>query len=165
MTKAILASLFPRQITNEFPGYKIALWTFYLFTALTLWRSQHHLFADDGGAQSIASIPLDNFSGTAAATIIGVFALWGLSQLIIGLIYLIATIRYRSIIPILYLLSLVEYLVRAFYIPANKQIETAGTAPGAVGNLPLAALSFVMLVLSLWPRKTDRGESYEHSAS
>jgi hypothetical protein len=165
MIKAILGSLFPRRITNEFPGFRIALWAFYLFTALTLWRSQHHLFADDGGAQSIASIPLDNYSDTAAATIIGVFALWGLSQLVIGLIYLVAAIRYRSMIPMLYLLSLVEYLVRAFYIPAYKQIETAGTAPGAVGNLPLAIFSFVMLVLSLWPRKPDRVESYGHIAS
>jgi hypothetical protein len=165
VTKTILGSLFPRQITNEFPGSKIALWAFYLFTALTLWRSQHHLLADDGGAQSIASIPLDNYSDTAAATIIGVFALWGLSQLVIALVYLVAAIRYRSMIPMLYLLSLVEYLVRAFYIPAYKQIETAGTAPGAVGSLPLAIFSFVMLILSLWPRKSRRGESFEHSAS
>ena len=165
MTKAILASLFPRQITNEFPGYKISLWAFYLFTALTLWRSQHHIFSDDGGAQSIATIPLDNYSDNAAATIIGVFALWGLSQLVIGLLYLIAAVRYRSMIPLLYMLSLVEYLVRAFYMPAYKQFETAGTAPGAVGNLPLATFLFVMLVLSLWPRKLDGGEIFKHSAS
>jgi hypothetical protein len=77
----------------------------------------------------------------------------------VGLIYLVAAIRYRSMIPTLYLLSLVEYLVRAFYIPAYKQIETAGTAPGAAGNLPLAIFSLVMLALSLWPRKPDRVES------
>ena len=162
MTKTILARLFPRQITNDFPGIKISLWAFYLFTALTLWRSQHHLLAHDGGAQSIAGIPLDNYSDAAAANIIGIFALWGLSQLVIGLVYLIAAIRYRAMIPILYLLNLVEYLLRGFYLPAYKPIETVGTAPGAVGNLPLAIFSFVMLALSLWPRKLDRGESYEH---
>jgi len=156
MIKAILANLFPRKITNDFPGLKIALCAFYLLTALTLWRSQHHLFADDGGAQSIATIPLDNYSDSAATTIIGVFALWGLSQLIVGLIYLIAVIRYRAMIPMLYLLSLVEYLVRIFYIPAYKPIETAGTAPGAVGSLLLAIISLVMLVLSLWPREIER---------
>jgi hypothetical protein len=126
MIKAVWGNLFPRQITSEFPGFKIALWAFYPFTALTLWRSQHHLFAHDGGAQSIANIPLDTYSDTAAATIIGVFALWGLSQLVIGLIYLVAAIRYRSMIPTLYLLSLVEYLVRAFYI-TNK--DSCGAKP------------------------------------
>ncbi len=153
MIKTVLNTLFPRQINNTFPGVKLALWGFYLFTALTLWRSQHHVFSSDGGAQSIATIPVDRYSDSAALTIIGVFALWGLSQLIIGLIYLVAAIRYRSLIPMLYLLSLFEYLMRAIYIPANKSIETVGTAPGAAGNLPLAIFSLTMLVLSLWTRK------------
>lgn len=153
MIKTALSNLFPRQITNEFSGLRIALWGFYLFTAITLWRSQHHIFSADGGAQSIATIPLDKYPDSAASTIIGMFALWGLSQLIVGLIYLIAAIRYRSLIPMLYLLSLFEYLMRATYIPAYKSIETAGTAPGAVGNLPLIIFSFIMLVLSLWTRK------------
>jgi len=131
---------------------KIALWGFYLFTAFTLWRSQHHLFSSDGDAQSIATIPLDAYPASAASTVIGIFVLWGLSQLIIGLVYLIAAIRYRSMVPLLYLLSLFEYLMRATYIPAYKSIETAGTAPGAIGNLPLAAFSLTMLVLILWPR-------------
>lgn len=155
MIKTALSHLLPSQITNEFPGAKIALWGFYLLTAMTLWRSQHHIFSADGGAQSIATIPLANYSDSAASTIIGVFALWGLSQLIIGLIYLIAAIRYRSMIPILYLLCVFEYLMRATYIPAYKSIETAGTAPGAVGNLPLILFSSTMLVLSLWSRKKN----------
>ncbi len=102
MIKTALSNLFPRQITNEFSGLRIALWGFYLLTAITLWRSQHHIFSPDGGAQSIATIPLEKYSDAAASTIIGMFALWGLSQLIVGLIYLIAAIRYRSMIPILY---------------------------------------------------------------
>jgi hypothetical protein len=153
MIKTALSNLFPRQITNEFSGLRIALWGFYLLTAITLWRSQHHIFSSDGGAQSIATIPLEKYSDSSASTIIGVFALWGLSQLIIGLIYLVAAIRYRSMIPMLYLLSVFEYLMRATYIPAYKSIETAGTAPGAAGNLPLIIFSFTMFVLSLWSRK------------
>jgi len=153
MVHTALNNLFPRQITNEFPGLRVALWGFYLFTALTLWRSQHHIFSSDGGAQSIATIPIDRYSDSAASTVIGMFALWGLSQLIIGLIYLVAAIRYRSMIPLLFLLSLFEYLMRATYIPAYKSIETVGTAPGAAGNLPFVIFSFAMLVLSLWSRK------------
>lgn len=153
MVHTALKNLFPRQITNVFPGSKVALWGFYLFTVLTLWRSQHHIFSSDGGAQSIATIPIDRYSDSAASTIIGMFALWGLSQLIIGLIYLVAAIRYRSMIPLLFLLSLFEYLMRAIYIPAYKSIETVGTAPGAAGNLPFVIFSFAMLVLSVWSRK------------
>lgn len=165
MIKTVFEKLFPRQITNAFPGFKIALWAFHLFTALTLWRSQHHLFAHDGGAQSIATIPLGTYTDSAARTIIGVFSLWGLSQLIIGLIYLVAMIRYRSMIPMLYLLALVEYLVRLFYIPVYKPIETSGTAPGAAGNLPLVIFSLVMLIASLWPPQTASVERHGKRAS
>ena len=164
MIRVFWANLFPQQFTNEFPGFKIALWAFYAFTALTLWRSQHHLLAHDGGAQSIATIPLSNYPDGAALTVIGIFALWGLSQLVIGVIYLIAALRYRSMIPILYLLALVEYLVRLFYIPAYKPIETVGTAPGAAGNLPLVIFTLIMLVASLWPRNPNSAQHNEDNA-
>lgn len=96
----MIKRVFPKQFDNEFMGYKFSLWIFYALTALTLWRSQHHLFAPDGGAESIASIPLSTYSAAASNTIIGVFSLWGLSQLIIGVIYLVVCIRYRSMIPL-----------------------------------------------------------------
>ena len=57
----MLHRVFPTSLDNKFPGHKIALYVFYALTALTLWRSQHHLFGHDGGAQSIASIPLDTY--------------------------------------------------------------------------------------------------------
>ncbi len=50
----------------------------------------------------------------------------------------------------------VEYFVRATYIPAIKPIPTTGTAPGAVGNLPLIILSLIMLVLSLIPEREKK---------
>ena len=34
--------LLPTEINNEFQGSRLALWLFYPFTLLTLWRSQHH---------------------------------------------------------------------------------------------------------------------------
>ena len=154
MTK-ILDRLLPAQFDNTFPGQKIALYAFYALTALTLWRSQHHLLATDGGAQSIATIPLGSYSAGAAATVVGIFALWGLSQLIIGLIYLVAAIRYRSLIPFLYLLFTLEYFIR-LTIGFYKPVETLGTAPGGAINLPFTLLGLGLLALSLWPRAPAR---------
>lgn len=74
----VLSRLFPVQFDNTYRGNRIALWVFYPLTAITLWRSQHHMLAPDGGAQSIATIPLDSYSEGAAATIIAIFAQWGL---------------------------------------------------------------------------------------
>lgn len=154
--KQIIHRIFPKDLNNHYSGKKIALYVFYALTVFTLWRSQHHLFSADGGAQSIATIPLDTFSDNGAAAVIGVFGLWGLSQLIIGMIYLVVSLRYRAMVPLMYLLMFVEYFVRAAYFPIFKPIPTAGTAPGAVGNLPLIVLSLIMLVLSLLPSKGAR---------
>lgn len=151
--KDMLNIIFPKQIDNQYKGHKIALYAFYVLTAVTLWRSQHHLFAADGGAQSIASIPLDSFSAAGAQAVIGVFGLWGLSQLIIGLIYVLVAVRYRALVPLMYLLMTIEYLFRAFYFPVAKPIPTTGTAPGAVINLPFVVFSVSMLVLIIVSRK------------
>ena len=148
-TTLILNKIFPEKIDNQFSGHKVSLYVFYLLTAFTLWRSQHHLFAPDGGAQTIATIPLDTFTEAGAQAVIGAFGLWGLSQLIIGILYLIVSFRYRSMIPMMYLLMVIEYVVRATYFPLFKQIPTVGTAPGAVGNLPIIIIAAVMLAFSV----------------
>ena len=146
----------PSVITNVFPGRRLALWLFAPLVLVTLWRSQHHLLAADGGAQSIAHLPLDGYSDPAAATIVGVFALWGLSQLILAFLQLLALLRYRAMIPLFYLLTLIEYSVRATYIPALRPIPTSATAPGALINVPIAVASLLLLLLSIWPRREVR---------
>lgn len=154
MNNRFLARLFPPAFDNIFPGQKIALWVFYALTAVTLWRSQHHVFAADGGAQSIATIPLDTYTQGGAAAVVTIFALWGLAQLGMGLLYLLAIIRYKSMIPLLYLLFVLEYGGRLF-VGSIKPIETVSTAPGAAVNLPFFVAGMVLLVLSLVPPKNS----------
>jgi hypothetical protein len=151
----MLQRVFPTTLDNQFPGHKIALYAFYALTALTLWRSQHHLFEHDGGAQSIATIPLDTYSSNAADTVIGIFGLWGLSQLVIGLIYLLVAIRYRALIPFLYVLFTFEYAIR-LWVGAHKAIETAGTAPGGLINLPFTVAGVILFALSISRGKVKR---------
>lgn len=146
--------LLPRTLDNNFGGTRIALWAFVAITAVTLVRSVIHLVAPDGGAQSIATVPLDAFTPNGAATVIHLFALWGLSQLIVGAIYVVALVRYRALIPLLYLLALVEYVVR-LALTVWKPFEVAETAPGAVGNYVLIPLFGLLFALSLVPRYSN----------
>lgn len=147
----MLDRLFPRQASNNYQGSSIALWVFVLLTIVTIVRSLVHMFAPDGGAQSIATIPLDSYTAPASATVVLIFALWGLSQLLLGLLYVVALWRYRALIPLMYLLMALEYTMR-IVLGALKPIETTGTAPGAVGDYILVPLALAMLVLSLWQR-------------
>lgn len=144
----MFAKIFPRHISNDYPGRTIARWFFIFLTIITIGRSLVHIFALDGGAQGIATIPLDTFSPNGAATVILVFSLWGLSQLLIGLIYAVVIWRYQALIPFMYLLMSLEYSARIL-LGLWKPIVTAGTAPGGVGNYMAAPLAFLMMILSL----------------
>lgn len=149
---SLLKRILPATVTNQYNGHPIAYYTLIGITLLTLGRSLIHIFAADGGASSIATIPIDTYSSEAAQAVIGMFAFWGLSQLIVGILYAVVLARYRSLISAMYVLLIVEYMVRATYIPFAKSIETVGTAPGAVANIPLMVVAMVMLVLSLQTR-------------
>ncbi len=141
--------LFPKTVDNQYRGSAIAKWIFVAITIHAVVRSLMHMFLPDGGAQSIATITLDAFSPDAAAVIVGLFAYWGLSQLLFGLVFVLVLWRYQSLIPLMWVVMFVEYtgrwLIGGFY----KPWETVGTAPGAVLNHIFPLLALVMLVLSL----------------
>ncbi|MCY3864613.1 MAG: hypothetical protein OXG68_04160 [Chloroflexi bacterium] len=145
----MIEKLFPQPVTNNYTGHTLAKWVFAALTLITIGRSLVHMFAADGGAQSIASIALDTFSQGGANTVITVFGLWGLSQLIIGLLYVIVLWRYQSLIPLMYAFFSCEYFMRllAFlYTPGLAKLETA---PGEIGNIIFLPLGLVMLWLLL----------------
>ncbi len=140
--------LFPNSIDNDYKGNKLPMYLFYLVTAFTVVRSLIHLISPDGGAQSIATIPLHLYSKEASDTIIHMFSEWGLSQLLFGLFYIVVLTRYKSLIPLMYLLLVLEYSTRlllSFY----KPFELEGQAPGGIGNYLLVPLFIVMFILSL----------------
>ena len=94
------------------PEIRVALWLFCAVTTVTVGRSLAHILLPDGGAQSIATVPLDQFSAEGAAAVITSFALWGLSQLLLSVVMVLVAVRYRGLIPAMYLLILMEYLGR-----------------------------------------------------
>lgn len=115
--------LFPPRASNDARVPRIAVAAFALITVLTLARSLAHLFAPDGGAQSIATVPLDAFSENGAATVVHLFVL-----------------------------MVVEYAGR-LALTFAKPFELAGTAPDAVGNFLMIPLPAGMLALSLRGRE------------
>ena len=140
--------LLPETIDNQFRGMKVAQYAFLVITIATIVRSLIHVFAPDGGAQSIATIPLTSYPADAAATVILVFSLWGLSQLLMGVVYLVVYFKYKSLIPAMYVLMIVEYAMR-IVIGQMKPIVTSGTAPGSIGNWVMVPVCAGLLAMSL----------------
>jgi len=144
--KKIFETLLPSNINNNIRGTKIPFYVFALYAIVSAVRSCIHLLSADGGAGTIAGMDL---SVAGADGIVFAFALWGSSQLLFAIIQLLVVFRYKSLVPFMYLMLILEVLLREL-VGRMKPVTFAHTPPGAIGNqiiLPLAAL---MLALSLW---------------
>ena len=154
----MLTRLFPRQIDNAYRGNRFALWLFVPIVALKLTISLAAIFAADGGAQSADGIPLDTYPAAAARAVIGVGAFLGLADLWLALLFVLALLRYRAMIPLMYAVIVADFIAHkgiGFYKPI---VRMAGTATGSYVTWSLFAISVLGLVLSL------RGEGYRTRA-
>ena len=138
-------TLFPKKLHLQSLYVRLSFAFITVFTLVGVVRSLLHIFLPDGGAQLIATIPLDSFSEEAKAVVIGMFALWGLSQLLSSLVYVYILIKRKEWLPFAWFLLLIEYASR-WLIGQFKPFETVQTAPGAIGNYVFMLLSVMMLV-------------------
>jgi hypothetical protein len=91
---------------------------------------------------------LDIYPPAAAQAIVTIFALWGLAQLLLGLFYSVVILRYRNLLPCMYLLVFIEYISRHIIL-WYQPIETLGTAPGGMINLYVTPVALVLMFLAL----------------
>ena len=82
------------------------------------------------------------------------FSLWGLAQLIFCGISWIIILRYKSLIPLMFIFWLTEWSVRLFVYPFMEKsvvdggIYTSGMTPGAAGAPYVVFLLIIFLILS-----------------
>jgi hypothetical protein len=138
-------TLFPNKLNLQSMFVRLSFVLIFVFTLVGIVRSLLHIFLPDGGAQLIATIPLDSFSEEAKAVVIGMFAFWGLSQLLSSLVYVYILTKRKEWLPFAWFLLLIEYASR-WLIGQFKPFETVQTAPGAIGNYLFTLLSVLMLV-------------------
>ena len=143
--------LLPREANNDYRGSPIALYTFCVLTAVMLGRSLIHFFKGDSGVNSIATFV--TFSGDPDPNrIIYMFsALWGTQQLITVFVFVVVLLRYRNLLPLMYVLLILEVCFRMIVgvlHPAGEEYYLR-TPPGKLANLPLLLVSGLMLYLSL----------------
>lgn len=151
--KTLLNRLFPGRMDNDFDGHRAALWLLGLFIALKLAMGVNSILNTASVAAGADGLPLDSFGPAAARAVLMLFALVALGQLTLAVIALVALIRYRAMVPLIYLMLLGEQLARRLVVQGYAVERTEGTPAGWYVNLGLLALLTIGLVLSLMPAR------------
>lgn len=143
--------ILPQCLDNTYRGPKIALWLLGLLVAVKLLQMLVSIFSPHYTLISADGIPLDAYPPAAAQTIAGLFALLGRARLILFLGCVLALVRYRSAVPLMFLvLVLDDVTIRLTHV--LEPIPRTGTPVGLTINLVLAVFMVAGLVLSLWRR-------------
>ena len=152
----MLSRLFPKQADNRFDGLRTALWLLGLLVALKLVMSLNSILNTAAVAQGADGIPLDSFGPAAARAVLMLFALMSLGQLMLALAALAALIRWRALVPFIYLLLIGEHLARRLIVQNYAVARTQSMPAGAYVNYALLGFLALGLVLSLVQARRER---------
>jgi hypothetical protein len=144
----MIASMLPETADNSYRGYRLALWIFGLVVAMKTGIALNAIFNGHFVAISADGIPLDSFGPAGAQAVVALFGIWGLAQVFICVLCVVSLVRYRTLIPFMYVLLLLEHLGRRLFLTVMP-IPRVGAPPGGFVNLLLLSLMVIGLVLSL----------------
>ena len=142
-------SFLPPSTNAHYAGAPLAAYFLTFVGITTLGPGLIHTFLPDGGAGVIAGMDL---SGNGAA-IVGVFAWAGATQIVWGLTLLVCSVRYRSLVPPLFALLLLERSLIALNLWVLKAPVGGHPPPEAYATLVTLPLLLGALWLSLRGRR------------
>ena len=135
----------------KFEGFRIIRLIAVLYMSVMVARSCIHLFAPDGGAQSIAGIDTSVEGGN---NIIAIFHQWGAIQLILAILLIVLFFRYPGLTPLILLTLTLDPVLR-FVAGQQMSLTTTGTPPGEALNGVALYLLLVLFLGSLWNKKPN----------
>lgn len=147
----MLDRLFPRTVDNTYRGHPVALWLLGVFTLLKLAMSINVILNGRKLMITADGIPVDRYPAGAAQTIIALFALFGFFHLLLTALQIGTIVRYRSLVPFMFALLIVELAGRRalfYFLPFPRT-----PAPSTAINMGLLILLIVGLAFSLLERK------------
>ena len=148
--KLDIKKVFPNN-PSKFEGFRIIRLIALLFMFVMVVRSCIHLFAADGGAQSIAGIDTSVEGGD---NIIAIFHQWGAIQLILAVLLFVLFFRYPGLTPLILLTLALDPVLR-FVAGQQMSLTTTGTPPGEALNGVAFYLLLALFLGSLLSKKTN----------
>jgi hypothetical protein len=139
-----IKELLPKNPT-KFEGFRAVRIVTAIYLLVMVVRSCIHLFAADGGAQSIAGIDTSVEGGN---NINAIFHQWGAIQLILAVLLFVLFFRYPGFTPLI-LLTLALDPVMRFIAGQMMSVTSTGTPPGEALNAAAFYLLALLFIASL----------------
>jgi hypothetical protein len=136
--------LLPNNPTS-FEGFRAIRIVTAIYLLVMVVRSCIHLFAADGGAQSIAGIDTSVEGGN---NIIAIFHQWGAIQLILAVLLFVLFFRYPGLTPLILLTLALDPVLR-FVAGQMMSVTATGTPPGEALNAAAFYLLALLFIASL----------------
>ena len=150
---SLIGKIFPEN-PNEYRGNNLAFYALILYSGLLIWRSFVHFLFWEFGLHDIANVmPLEG-TPDPMNLIYLFFSVWGLEQVIRSGLTVMVLIKYRGFIPLMFLINIIEWGVRAIYpltdfFPSLTSDYTNGITPGAEGVPYILTFLVISFILSL----------------
>ena len=141
-----MKKVIPNSIENKIPDNRFVYYFAWLLVGFNFF-SLEHIFNEDGGAESIAGIPLSTYSTEAAANIVAIFAQWGFSQLVLSCFLLLIIIKMRELIPLMLIIVALENILRGG-VGLYKSLILEDAPPGAVSPI-LGLVTLAVFFISI----------------
>jgi hypothetical protein len=148
----VFNQLLPQRLDNTYRGSKLGPWVFALVVAFRAAQMEGVLVNGASILRDGHGIPLDTFSPAGVKTLAAIYALSGLCRLVLLLLCVLVLVRYRSAIPLMFTLLVLDLVAGQVVLLHFVPIVRAPTA--SIVDLVLLAVAIVGLALSLWPRGT-----------
>jgi hypothetical protein len=155
----MLAKIFPKQFDNAYQGHWIALVLLWIITAFKAIMAYNTAINVRYGAINADGIPVDSYPPEAAAQVLSIFSKLGNLHFILVALGLMALLRYRSMVPLLYLILIYEYVARKLQTTIWEGapfLQLATSTAGAIVQLLFLAM-VVGFGFSLWSRNSSNG--------
>ncbi len=153
----MLKRIFPKQIDNAYRGHWLGIVFLVPIVLLRAVMGFNSIVFTHLVATGADGIKLDSFDPAGAQAVMGMFALLGIYLLLFALLGAVVLIRYRAMIPLYFLLLLLQQIIAkavAFMHPVSGNgMPTAGI--GSLIGLGLLAATILGFVFSLLNRSSD----------
>ncbi|MEY4953587.1 MAG: hypothetical protein RL299_2011 [Pseudomonadota bacterium] len=142
-----MTALLPPSTNHQYHGSRYAAWFLALYGTGMIVPGMIHSFLPDGGAGSIAGMDLSH----NPTMIFAMFAWAGATQIAHGIVTLIVALRYRSLVPLFLLVSLLERILLSLSAWVTHAPASGHHPPGHYGSLVSLPLILLFLWLALRP--------------